>query len=119
MLGLLGRERTADRLSEAAFKPIGDPGTSEFNFYAATGHTITGGFRDYWVANGGLTSFGYPISEQFQELSETDGKTYTVQYFERVRIEYHPENQGTVYEYLLGQLGREILIDRGWLTADA
>jgi len=118
LLGLLGRERTADRMNETPFKAIADPGSSnDYDYYAPTGHTLGGGFRDYWNANGGLSSFGYPISEQFQEVSKTDGLTHTVQYFERVRIEYHPENQGTVYEYLLGQLGREILIDRGWLVA--
>jgi len=31
-----------------------------------------------------------------------------VQFFERVRLEYHPENAGTPYEVLLGQLGREL-----------
>jgi len=30
-----------------------------------------------------------------------------VQYFERNRLEYHPENQGTKFEYLLGLLGAE------------
>ena len=34
-----------------------------------------------------------------------DGKTYLVQYFERNRLEYHPENKGTPYEVLLGLLG--------------
>jgi hypothetical protein len=28
-----------------------------------------------------------------------------VQYFERARFELHPENAGTQYEVLLGQLG--------------
>ncbi len=31
-----------------------------------------------------------------------------MQFFERVRLEYHPENAGTPYEVLLGQLGREL-----------
>lgn len=116
LLGLLGRERTATRLTEAPFKPLAaQPKSSAYDYYVETGHTLRGGFRDYWSANGGLMSFGFPISEQFQEVSKTDGQTHTVQYFERVRIEWHPENKGTVYEYLLGHLGREILIDRGWL----
>lgn len=119
LLGLLGRERTADRMNEAPFKPVPQPKPSpNYDFYIETGHTLSGGFRDYWSARGGLTSFGYPISEQFKEVSKTDGVTHVVQYFERVRIEYHPENKGTVYEYLLGQLGREILIERGWLKPD-
>jgi erythromycin esterase len=35
-----------------------------------------------------------------------DGKTYTVQYFERAVFEHHPENAGTPYEVLLSQLGK-------------
>jgi len=40
---------------------------------------------------------------------------HTVQYFERARFEWHPDKRGTPYEFLLGHLGREILIARGWL----
>jgi hypothetical protein len=120
LLGLLGRERTKDRTNEKPFKPLpNQASTADVDFYSETGHTLRDGFRDYWNNNGGLMSFGYPISEQFQEVSKTDGKTHTVQYFERVRLEWHPENKGTQYEYLLGHLGREILIDRGWLKPDS
>ena len=63
-----------------------------------------------------MPSFGYPITEEFQEKTTTDGKTYLVQYFERVRFEWHPENQPP-YDVLLGHLAREMLIDRGWLKA--
>ena len=35
--------------------------------------------------------FGYPISEEFTEVNDADGKQYTVQYFERNRFEWHPE----------------------------
>ena len=35
--------------------------------------------------------FGYPISEEFTEVNQADGRTYTVQYFERNRFEWHPE----------------------------
>ncbi len=41
------------------------------------------------------------------ERNKDDGKTYLVQYFERQRFEYHPENKGTRYEVLLGRLGAE------------
>src|SRR5215210_3637154 len=53
-----------------------------------------------------LPQFGYPISEVFEERLE-DGKTYRVQYFERARFEYHPENQAP-YDVLLGQFGRKL-----------
>ncbi|HVF99105.1 MAG TPA: hypothetical protein VND68_04650, partial [Chloroflexia bacterium] len=66
---------------------------------------LGGRFLAYWQANGGLPQFGYPISEEFPELSPLDGKTYTVQYFERAVFEFHPENSGTSHEVLLSQLG--------------
>ena len=78
-------------------------------FYAATGHTLGGVFKTYWEQHGGLAQFGYPITEEYQEVSLTDGKTYTTQYFERARFEEHPENKGTPYEVLQGLLGREML----------
>lgn len=77
-------------------------------FYAATGHTLSGVFKTYWEQHGGLAQFGYPITEEYQEVSLTDGKTYTTQYFERARFEEHPENAGTPYEVLQGLLGREM-----------
>jgi hypothetical protein len=40
-------------------------------------------------------------------VNAADGKLYLVQYFERNRLEYHPENRGTRYEMLLGLLGVE------------
>ncbi|HUY99349.1 MAG TPA: L,D-transpeptidase, partial [Thermomicrobiaceae bacterium] len=44
------------------------------------------GFRGYWQTHGGLEILGYPISEEFRQNG------VTVQYFERARLEYHPEN---------------------------
>jgi hypothetical protein len=79
-------------------------------FFPETGHNLGGGFLTYWNANGGLAQFGFPISEEFPEKLE-DGKSYTVQYFERARFEFHPENQPP-YNVLLGQFGRRILGNR-------
>jgi hypothetical protein len=85
----------------------GDP--SQCGFFAETGHLLCGRFRTYWERNGGLERYGYPISEVFTETIE--GRDYTVQYFERRRMEYHPEHAGTAYEVLLGLLGRELYAD--------
>jgi plastocyanin len=81
-----------------------NPGAIYFN---ETGHNLSGRFRGYWEENGGLAIFGYPLSEPFTEVLE-DGKPYTVQYFERARLELHPEN-APPYDVLLGQFGRRIL----------
>ena len=74
--------------------------------FAQTGKCATGLFLAYWQAHGGLALNGYPLSDEFTQVLE-DGKTYTVQYFERVRLEYHPENQPP-YDILLGQFGRRV-----------
>jgi hypothetical protein len=73
--------------------------------YPQTGKRLGGRFKTYWDTHGGLAQQGYPISDEFQEKSDLDGKTYVVQYFERAVFEYHPENAGTAYEVLLSQLG--------------
>ncbi|MDQ3929691.1 MAG: substrate-binding domain-containing protein [Chloroflexota bacterium] len=72
--------------------------------FPETGKTVKGRFLEYWQQNGGLPQQGYPITEEMQEKSDTDGKTYTVQYFERAVFEAHPENQKP-YDVLLSLLG--------------
>lgn len=53
-------------------------------FFPQTGHTLSNGFLNYWQSNGGVATFGYPIT---QEISQNG---LTVQYFERAVFEYHP-----------------------------
>ena len=76
--------------------------------FSETGQCVRGRFLAYWLRHGALALNGYPLSEEFEQQLE-DGKVYRVQYFERVRMEHHPENAGTPYEVLLGQFGRRIL----------
>lgn len=81
-------------------------------YFPETGHNVTRPeFAAFWQANGGLAQFGYPLSEEFTEMLE-DGNQYSVQYFERARFEWHPEN-GNPYRVLLGQFGRRILAETG------
>ena len=61
-------------------------------------------FLRYWIEHGGLAQQGYPISNEFTEVSDLDGKLYTVQYFQRAVFEYHPENAAP-YNVLISQLG--------------
>lgn len=74
--------------------------------FSETGKTARGAFLDYWRLHGGLIQQGYPITDEFAEVNPSDGKTYAVQYFERARFEYHPENTAP-YNVLLGLLGGE------------
>jgi hypothetical protein len=107
LLTLIGDEITKDRRSEAPFQPAAPINDANHSYFPETQHNLGWGFRNYWLANGGLQNFGYPLSEEFQEKSPENGQVYTVQYFERARFEYHPENKNTPYETLLGHLGRE------------
>jgi choice-of-anchor B domain-containing protein len=74
--------------------------------FSETGHCIQGRFLDYWQGHGGLAINGYPISDELTETLE-DGHSYTVQYFERTRLEYHPDSPPQ-YQVQLGQFGRRI-----------
>ncbi len=80
---------------------------SEPCFVAETSFCVRGRFQAYWGAHGGLALNGYPISVEFNELLE-DGRPYTVQYFERTRLEYHPEVRDTAAQVLVGQFGRRV-----------
>lgn len=87
-------------------------------YFPETGHNLGGRFLQYWLANGGLAQFGYPLTEekstQYLGGSPTY-REYTIQYFERARFEYHPENPSP-YDILLGQFGRRILTDANLLV---
>lgn len=109
----LGRLAAAGR-SEAAFQP--QPGASDAvtTYFPETGHSLRFGFRDFWLKHGGLPIFGYPISEEFDEVSPDDGKLYTVQYFERAKFEYHPEDPKQPVK--LARLGA-LALDRAGLPA--
>ncbi len=108
LLTRLGSLTTVDRRSEAPFQPVASAPDSGCFYYTETRHSLCGTFLNFWKAHGGLASFGYPISEPFDEVSQTDGKSHLVQYFERTRFELHPENAAP-YNVLLGLLGSEAL----------
>ncbi len=103
LLGQFGRQ----------FHPSDPPATprADAAYFPQTGHNVRAGFWAYWQRFGDTTQFGYPLSEEFTERLE-DGNTYTVQYFERARLEYHPEN-AFPYDVLLGQFGRRVLAESG------
>ncbi|HKP53329.1 MAG TPA: hypothetical protein VJ183_11850 [Chloroflexia bacterium] len=104
LLSLLGVFEYARKYPGGAPEQV--PNTSLGSvLFPETGKMLGGKFLEYWQTHGGLRQQGYPISNEFREKSELDGKTYTVQYFERAVFELHPENAGTAYEVLLSQLG--------------
>jgi glucose/arabinose dehydrogenase len=112
LLGRLGADLAAPRANEQPFRPVPPCGSCNLLYFPQTGHAIGQELQDYWQTHGGIPVFGYPLSEAFNEQSPTDGKIYLVQYFERNRLEYHPENIGTQFEVLLGLLGVQTYRDR-------
>jgi hypothetical protein len=95
-----------------AWQPVGAfTDTADRRFFREAGHSLNHPFLEYWTAHGGLPVFGYPLGEAYEEISATDGKPYLVQYFERERLEYHPENPPE-YRILLGLLGRDLTRNR-------
>jgi sortase (surface protein transpeptidase) len=107
LLTRLGDARLGARPERTAPAKACPPGATDCALLAPTGHTLRGAFLAYWGGHGGLAAFGYPLTEEITEANAADGKPYTVQYFERNRFEYHPENAGTPYTVLLGLLGGE------------
>ena len=96
----------------------GSPIWIERGGYQATGyrfnevpHTLQGEFRRYWEHNGGLARFGLPITDELVEPGP--GRIpQTVQYFERNRFEWHPQNPSE-HRVLLGLLGDKVLQAQG------
>ncbi|MBU0703608.1 MAG: hypothetical protein KKC18_07050 [Chloroflexi bacterium] len=73
------------------FSPIGQeripPSNNAFHHYfPETGHVVSYAFLDHFREAGGLDVFGYPRSEFMYENG------YIVQYFQRARMEWHPED---------------------------
>lgn len=81
-------------------------------YFPETHHNLVDPMATYWNAHGGLPVFGFPISEAFAERNADTSQTYQTQYFERNRLEAHPENQAP-YHILLGLLGKEVLATQG------
>jgi hypothetical protein len=105
---LMGNQIIKGREGEPPFQPVGNPGDGTWD--SLTQHTLRDGpapFRNFYTANGGLEVFGRPTSEQFQEKNQATGETYWVQYFERQRMEWHPNESDPRYRILLGLLGNE------------
>ena len=109
LLGLVGNEVTAGRASEAPFQATTAKNSADCTFYAQTGHNLCAGFQAYWEKYGGLATYGFPISEEFQEKNLDTGQTYTVQYFERGRYEWHPGEWPERFDVELGRLGAQVL----------
>jgi beta propeller repeat protein len=52
---------------------------------------VSAGFKAYWQKHGGPRLLGYPLTTEFTETDPATGAEIIVQYFERVKMEYHPD----------------------------
>jgi hypothetical protein len=79
------------------------PGSGQSFTFSQTGHTVSGLWFDFLKAHGDTDNLGYPRSEVIQDPLYP---SQTVQYFQRLVLEYHPE-QAAPYQIqrrLLGDL---------------
>jgi len=83
----------------SALPSTGAPAQSQY--FAPTGKSVAGDFLGTFQKFG-LPIIGYPISGEVQENGTT------VQYFERVRMERHPELAGQGYGVLFTRLGAQM-----------
>jgi hypothetical protein len=114
-LTLLGDALTKDQQPFA--KAAAFASNAQHAYFPQTGHSVNYGFLQYFQSRGGVTVFGYPISEELQ--IDTAKGPATIQYFQRARFEYHPELAGTPYAVELGLLGDQTLTAMGWLPVPA
>jgi hypothetical protein len=75
-------------------------------FFERTGKQICAPFLEQWELSGGLSRHGMPLTDAF----DRDGRQ--VQYFERSRFEWHPDNP-PAFQVQLGLLSRELYASWG------
>ncbi len=102
-------------VSVAAAQPTTEPDEprDDCTFFDETSQNLCDVFEEYWDAHGGLPIFGMPITDAAPEENLDTGEVYETQYFERERLEHHPDLEGTPYEVLLGRIGNEVLLEMG------
>ncbi len=98
----IGTLMTEDQVG-LAFMPLTATPVNDGTFFAQTGFKIHRYLFDFWEAHGGVEIFGYPVSREMIDTS--DGTRRLVQYFERTRLEYHPERAGQPDAVQVGQIG--------------
>ncbi|HEX2911812.1 MAG TPA: sialidase family protein [Chloroflexia bacterium] len=79
-------------------------------FFSETNHTLHGAFLEFWNSNGGLSRFGFPITDEFTE-KRPDGKEVVYQYFQRAKFAFDPETK----KVTIALLGREVLQKKHWI----
>jgi hypothetical protein len=106
-LGNVGEERAVQLgLTWPRTEPV-----SGGRYFTQTGQLLQGNFYEFWLNHGGERRFGYPISPSEDMVNPTDGKTYLTQWFQRGRMEWHPDLPPRD-RMVLGTIGSELAIGR-------
>ncbi|MCA0351007.1 MAG: lamin tail domain-containing protein [Chloroflexi bacterium] len=124
LLGLLGKERLQQLAREADPREAGPQ--AGCLWFEETGHNVCDqanglGFKSYWQSHGlkipgldtyarSLQLFGLPLTGVNMETN-ANGDTVQTQWFERARLEWHPNNPDQ-FKVLLGLLGKEVYDNR-------
>jgi len=72
-------------------------------YFVETGYYVCGEFLEFYETRGESEIFGYPLTIEFYD----PGLGLQVQYFQRARMEWHPDNPGP-YKVQLGLLVDEL-----------
>jgi hypothetical protein len=83
---------------------------TQARWFKEKGFDIAHGFRAFWESYGpkALATFGFPISSEF-DLGQGTDHPLTVQYFQRARFEFHPDNNHPeTWNVELGLVGDEL-----------
>ncbi len=108
--GQLGREVGGESVQNSSQVTRRGSDGPDYQFFSSTGHDLSGSFLNFWRQHYGAKLFGAPLT---QVISENG---LTVQYFERVRLEYHPELNGQSGQIEVSKLGTESARAKGWLN---
>jgi len=76
-------------------------------YFDESGHTVRGRFLTFFDKYGGVAIFGYPITDEFVDPQSG----LLVQYFQRARFEWIPNNPER-YQVQLGLLGDELRLSQ-------
>ncbi|MEO7908569.1 MAG: hypothetical protein ABIV47_02855 [Roseiflexaceae bacterium] len=122
LLGRMGAERLAQLGRDAAADGRENGPIVGCLWFEETGHNVCDrsggqGFKTYWQTHGlsqsgldayrrSLALFGLPLTAAREE-QRGNGETLLVQWFERARFEWHPDNPSE-YRVQLGLLGAEL-----------
>jgi hypothetical protein len=75
--------------------------------FTETNQTVSGPFLDRWNNQGGLTVYGYPVQPAGCVKDSRTGRIIWSQWFQRHRMEWHPEFNGTALGAIGSQRARE------------